>query len=186
MKNRVLAKINSIDQKLTRLDRIEDQIEKVVEKEEVELKKVEGEEARIEQSLVKLGNFTIKRSHFLEITRGTAGAFLGVGLGQALGLSVKLAPRLAWINILGILFFVFVVVGALIYRNDKEFIASSKDRTFTYILKKVSLLYSISLVVVFISLILFGDFPGWNSTLVKALLIGSYPSMSSAAAFTLL
>jgi hypothetical protein len=178
-------KLNRIDRKLTALGGIERNLERIVAKEDKELSKIEKEETYIEKSLVKLGNYTIKRSHIMELARGTAGAFLGVGLGQALGLSVNLANRLPWINIFGILMFVFLLVGLLIYKNDKAFIHGTTTSTLGYITGKVAVLYSISLVVLLMGLVLFNDFPGWNLLLVKALLVGSYPAMSSAAAFSL-
>lgn len=178
-------KLNRIDRKLTALGGIERNLERIVAKEDKELSKIEKEETYIEKSLVKLGNYTIKRSHIMELARGTAGAFLGVGLGQALGLSVNLANRLPWINIFGILMFVFLLVGLLIYKNDKAFIHGTTTGTLSYIAGKVAVLYSISLVVLLMGLVLFNDFPGWNLLLVKALLVGSYPAMSSAAAFSL-
>ncbi|MGA3150606.1 MAG: hypothetical protein ABSD10_03285 [Candidatus Saccharimonadales bacterium] len=178
-------RLDRIDRKLGALGGIERDLERIVQKEDKELVKVEKQEAYIEKTMVKLGNYTIKRSHLMELARGTAGAFLGVGLGQALGLSVNLAKRLPWINIIGILLFVFLLVGLLIYKNDKTFIHEAKTSTFSYIISKVVVLYSISLTVLLMGLVLFNDFPGWNLLLVKALLVGSYPAMSSAAAFSL-
>lgn len=185
MDQHVEKKLDKIDRKLSSLSNIEEKIEQVVEKEDKQLVEIKKEEDLIERNLVKLGTFTIKRSHLMELARGTAGAFLGVGLGQALGLSVNLAAKLPWINIFGILIFVFFLVGLLIYKNDKTFIAESKKQPLMYIFNKVMVLYAISLVVLFFGLLLFDSFPGWNVLLVKALLVGSYPAMSSAAAFSI-
>lgn len=179
------TELNRIDNKLSALGRIDKNLQKIVDKEDKEIAKVEKEESFIEKKLVKLGNYTIKRSHIMELARGTAGAFLGVGLGTALGLSETLARKLHWINIIGILLFVFVLVSLLIYKNDKSFIQNTSAGVMKYIGTKVIMLYSISLVVLLSSLVLFNDFPGWNLLLVKALLIGSYPAMAAAAAFSL-
>ncbi|HET9850178.1 MAG TPA: hypothetical protein VFP35_00930 [Candidatus Saccharimonadales bacterium] len=154
--------------------------------EDKEIEEIEKEEKEIERTLFKLGDFTIKRSHLLELTRGTAGAFLGVGLGQALGGSLKLAKNLPWENVIGILIFIFILVGLLIYKNDKSFIKGNRAEPVEYVLKKITVLYSISLCVEVLGLVLFNDFPGWNTLLVKALLVGSYPAMSSAAAFSII
>ncbi len=177
--------LDRIERKLNRLNSIEEKLEEVVEKEDKELAQLEKEEHRVEQSLVKLGDFTIKRSHLLELARGTAGAFLGVGLGQALGISVILAQKLPWPNVIGILLFIFVLVGLLIYKNDQSYIKSHNSSTFRYIMAKITTLYAISLTVELIGLILFKNFSGWNMLLLKTLLVGSYPAMSSAAAFSL-
>ena len=183
--NQTNIELNRIDRKLGALSGIDKKLERLVAKEDHELAKVEKEETYIEKKLVKIGNYTLKRSHLMELARGTAGAFLGVGLGTALGLSESLAKRLHWINIIGILMFVFLLVSLLIYKNDKSFILNAKTNLVKYIASKVIILYSISLIVLLAVLILFNEFPGWNLLLVKALLVGSYPAMASAAAFSL-
>jgi hypothetical protein len=183
--NKTTAELYRIDRKLSALSGIEKNLERLVAKEDNELAKVQKEEKYIEKSLFSLGNYTIKRSHVMELARGTAGAFLGVGLGTALGLSETLAKRLPWVNIIGILAFVFLLVSLLIYKNDKSYIHGAKKNMVKYISYKVIVLYSISLIVLLAGLILFNDFSGWNLLLVKALLVGSYPAMASAAAFSL-
>jgi hypothetical protein len=177
--------LNRIERKLDSLENIEEKLEIVVKKEDKQINEIEKEEEKIERTLVKLGDFTIKRSHVLELARGTAGAFLGVGLGQALGGSLTLAQKLPWLNVFGILIFIFLLVGLLIYKNDRSFIDTSRVHPMRYLLVKISTLYAISLLVELVGLILFRNFPGWNILLVKALLVGSYPAMSSAAAFSL-
>lgn len=186
MNTKIEAKLDHIDNKLTSLNRIEQQLEEVVVKEDKEIEEIEKEEKEIQRTLFKLGDFTIKRSHLLELARGTAGAFLGVGLGQALGSSVTLAQNLRWINVIGILFFIFILVGLLIYKNDQGFIKGSHKEPFEYVFKKITVLYAISICVELFGLALFNNFPGWNPLLVKALLVGSYPAMSSAAAFSII
>ncbi len=177
-------KLDIIDEKLDRVERIEETLERLVEKEDAEIQKVELEEAHLEKELLTIGSLSIKRSHLLELARGAAGAFLGVGLGQALGNSVELAKHLPWLNIIGILLFIILVTGILIYRNDKDII---KGRNlFTYVGGKLAYLYAISLFVQLLGLVLFNNFPGVNVILYKALIIGSYTAMSSAVAFTLI
>ncbi len=176
-------KLKSIDEKLEAVERIEKNLTRIVDKEEAEVEKIEHEEEDIERDILRMGTLSIKRSHVLELARGTAGAFLGVGLGQALGTSVMLASRLPWINIFGILFFIILITGLLIYKNDKDVI--KKANPFRYILGKISYLYAISLVVQLIGLFLFNTFPGFGEILYKTLIVGSYTAMSSAVAFTL-
>jgi hypothetical protein len=186
MTTKTEKQLNRIEHKLGSITGIEEKLEEVVEKEDKELKDIEKEEDDIERNLLKIGKFTVKRSHVLELARGTAGAFLGVGLGQTLGITVNLAGRLHTANVVGILFFVFLLVSLLIYKNDKSFIDDSQIHPVKYITKKITILYVISLTVVFIGLVLFNNFPGWNGLLVKTLFVGSFPAMSSAAAFTIL
>jgi hypothetical protein len=164
MQKPIAVRLDRIDRRLSSLSNIEEKLERVVKQEDKEIEEIEKEERAIERNLLKLGNFTIKRSHLLELARGTAGAFLGVGLGQALGSNVAL----------------------LIYKNDKGFIQDTRKDPLNYILGKISTLYAISLAVELIGLVLFNNFPGWNTLLVKALLVGSYPAMSSAAAFSII
>ena len=178
------ARLREIDHKLGRVEDIEEHLSRIITKEDDEVKRIESEEQRIEQEVLSIGKLTIKRSHILELARGTAGAFLGVGLGQSLGNSVLLAEKLPWLNIFGILFFIIVITGLLIYKNDKEVI--NKRHPVRYIGGKIAYLYLISLVVQLLGLILFNNFPGVNVTLYKALVIGSYTAMSSAVAFTLI
>lgn len=186
MTDKVIKKLDNIDRKLGHLSTIEDKLESVVEKEDKEIVEIENEEDQIEKALVKLGAFTIKRSHLLELARGTAGAFLGVGLGQVLINSVNLAKKLHWLNIAGILVFVFLLVGVLVYKNDKTIMSGSKKHPLRYIGEKIIFLYAISLAVELVGLFLFNNFPGWNSLLVKSLLAGSFAAMSSAAAFSII
>jgi uncharacterized membrane protein len=186
MASETKKQLNRIERKLDALEDIEEKLEDVVKKEDKEIMEIEKEEHEIERTLFKLGDYTIKRSHLLELARGTAGAFLGVGLGQALGGSISLAKSLPWLNVIGILIFIFVLVGLLIYKNDQSFIKGERAEPFEYIFKKISVLYLISICVELFGLFLFNNFPGWNALLVKALLVGSYPAMSSAAAFSII
>lgn len=115
-----------------------------------------------------------------------AGALLGVGLGQAVGGSVVATKGLPWLNTLGILAFILIFVGLIIYRKDKAEIEQENKNVLKHVLRKLTTLYIISVLVQLIGLFLFNNFPGWNEVLVKALIIGSYAAMSSAVAFTLI
>ncbi len=185
MQSKILSKINELDKKLDAVEDIEGHLEKLVEKEDQEIKKIEKEETKIERAVFEVGAFTIKKSQMLELARGVAGAFLGVGLGQVLGGSVKMAETLPWVNTLGILLFIFILVGVLIYKHDKDQITQHDSAVF-YIFKRLFTLYLIALLVELLGLALFNNFPGWDTTLLKALIIGSYSAMSSAVAFTLI
>lgn len=186
MPETINKKLNRIENKLETLGDIETDVDKLVAREDKELQKIEKEEAAIERNLLKIGSFTVKRSRVLELARGVAGAFLGVGLGQALGISVTLAKKIAWPNAIGLLFFIFLLAGVLIYKNDKTLIAGSQKHPVRYVADRIGVLYGISILVELIGLVLFNNFPGWNSLLVKALVVGSFPAMSSAAAFSII
>lgn len=182
--NDIAENLSDISEKLDKVEKIEEHLSKLVGKEEKQIKKMEKEEEKVDKELLTIGSLSIKRSHVLELARGAAGAFLGVGLGQALGNSVTLANKLPWLNIIGILFFIILITGLLIYKNDKDVI--KKKNPFAYILGKITYLYIISLLVQLLGLVLFNNFPGVNEILYKALIIGSYTAMSSAVAFTLI
>lgn len=186
MSESVNKKLTHIEHQLESLNRIEAGLENVVKKENKEIAEIEKEEMLIERNLLKIGNFTLKRSHLLELARGTAGAFLGVGVGQALGISVTLAKKIPWPNALGLLIFIVLLVGILIYKNDKAAMAGTRKHPMRYISERILQLYAISWAVELIGLILFNNFPGWNGLLVKTLVVGSFPAMSSAAAFSIL
>lgn len=186
MSEAVNKKLNNIEHQLESLNRIEASLETVVKKENKELAAIEKEEQTIERSLLKIGNFTLKRSHLLELARGTAGAFLGVGVGQALGISVNLAKKIPWPNAIGLLLFIILLVGILIYKNDRAAMAGTRKHPLRYIFERIGQLYMIACAVELIGLILFNNFPGWNGLLIKTLVVGSFPAMSSAAAFSIL
>jgi hypothetical protein len=183
------VKLDKINTKLDSLEDIEDKVEQVLSKQEAQIKRIEKEESsiekeekHIEKSLVQVGEFTIKKSQVMELSRGVAGAFVGVGLGQALGGGVMLAKKLPMINALGILLFILIMVSVLIYKYDNKYIHGNAG---IYIFKKIMFLYFIAIGVELLGLVLFDAFPGWNRTLVEALIIGSYPAMSASVAFTL-
>ncbi|MEK6906760.1 MAG: hypothetical protein AABW81_04000, partial [Nanoarchaeota archaeon] len=116
-KNLVLNKLNKLEEEIK-------DIEKAEEKNTKEEKKIEEEQKKIERTLFNLGRFTFKRKHFLELIRGTAGAFLGVGLGMNLLNTKNLAVNLPWINVIGILAFILTISALLIYKNQRDFVKS--------------------------------------------------------------
>ncbi len=186
MSQAVNKKLAHIETELKKLEGIEEDLEKIVNRENKEIKKIEEEEAGIEKAIIRIGRLTFRRSKLMELARGVAGAFLGVGLGQALGISVNLAKRIPWPNAFGLLLFILLLAGILIYKNDKTLIQGSQKHPLRYITDKIAVLYAISLTVELVGLILFNNFPGWNGLLVKSLVVGSFPAMSSAAAFSIL
>jgi uncharacterized membrane protein len=186
MASKILSRIELMNRKLSKVEKIEEHLDKLVNREERDIDKIEQRETKIEKRLIKVGRLEIKKGHILELIRGMAGAFLGVGLGQAVGGSVSIAQSLPWINTLGILAFILIFVGLIIYRKDKAEIEQEKRSLWSHVIRKLLLLYFISVVVQLFGLVLFNDFPGWNDVLARALIIGSYAAMSSAVAFTLI
>lgn len=173
-------KIENTEQKLEGLvDKEENEIEKI----EGEEKKIENEEERIEKVLLKVGNFTVKRTHLLELARGFAGAFLGVGVGLGLRWVPSVAEPLSWINVMGILAFVFLISGVLIYKQEKETV---KKAGMMFIFKKLLIIYFLCLAVEMIAFALFDIIPSDIFSLIKSLVVGSYPAMAGAITFTLI
>ena len=179
----VLRKVRAIERELRGVEKIERKVEREERKMEKEQKEIHKEEERIEHALFTLGKFTFKRKHMLELIRGTAGAFLGVGLGKSL-LSVRdLALTLPWWNVIGILVFILVISILLIYKNEHDYI--HKEGT-SIIWKKLVFLYGISLMVEFFALWLFGGLPGTSGELTKTMIIGSYAAMAGSVSFSIM
>jgi uncharacterized membrane protein len=185
-----VKKIDKIDESLATIESEEEKVEKteqklehLVEKEESEIDKIENEEKRIEKVLMKIGKFTVKRTHLLEFARSFAGAFLGVGVGLSLRGVPAIAESLSWFNVLGILFFVFFISGILLYKQEKENI---KKVGKILVFKKLFFIYSLCIVVELIAFALFASIPSDIFGLVKALIVGSYPAMAGAITFTLI
>ncbi|MEK6950911.1 MAG: hypothetical protein AABX13_04275 [Nanoarchaeota archaeon] len=178
----VLRQLNRIERKLGTLEREEEKVEREersIEKKEAAIQK---EQQKTERILFQLGQFTFKRKHLLELIRGTAGAFLGVGIGRNLLNLEELAGRLPWWNVFGILVFVLFISGLLIYKNEKDFIAR---KGYGVVWQKLILLYLIAALVELIALWLFKAVPGDFSTLIKMIIIGSYAAMGGAVTFTI-
>ncbi len=183
-KSKTEREVEKLSHVISRVEKIESHLEAAVDREEKEIVHIQKNEKEIEKTVKLLGKVAIKRDHLLEFARGVAGAFFGVGLGQIFGVSVKLAATLPWFNIIGILLFIFILVGILIYRKDMDILKNKHDRL-QHIAKRLFALYAIAIIVQLIGLFLFNDLPSSLVLLLKALIIGSFASMSAAAAFTL-
>ncbi len=179
----VLRRLTRIEKELKGVEKIEMRVDREEKKALKEQKKIQKEERKIERALFQIGKFTFKRKHLLEIIRGTAGAFLGVGLGKGLLSLTDLATSLPWFNIIGILVFILVISALLIYKNDHDYI--HKEGIWV-IWKKLAFLYAISLLVEFFALWLFGGIPASGVILGKTLIIGSYSAMAGAVSFSIL
>lgn len=178
----VLGVEQHIEKEMKSLKKIEKKVDQE-EKESLEKQKqIETEEKRIESSLFQIGKFTFKRKHMLELIRGTAGAFLGVGLGKSLLYYEGLANELPWANVLGILAFIIIVSGLLIYKTEHDFI---KKNGMKVVYRKLITLYLISVVIEVLALWLFGSLNGSSEILIKHIILGSYTAMAGAVTFTI-
>ena len=175
-------KRSSVINELNKIDKEVKDLKKIEKSELSEDKKIEKEEEKMEKTLLSIGNMTFKRKHFLELIRGAAGAFLGVGLGMSLLNLKSLATSLPWWNVLGILLFILVISSLLIYKNDKDFIKREGKKA---LFRRLLTLYLITLLVEFIALWLFGGIPSSWSLLVKMIIIGSYSAMAGAVSFSI-
>lgn len=158
--------------------RIENQEKKVIQK----LNKLDKEEGDIEKTLIKFAGINIKKRHLYEVLRASAGAFLGVGLGRALLGLDTLAVSLPWINVMGILLFILLISSLLIYKNEKENVKKTGIRV---VFQRLVVIYFISLVIEFLSLILFQVQYSSVFVLIKIMIVGSYTAMASAVSFSL-
>lgn len=178
----ILRQLDRIDRKLGKLEREEEKVEREEKRIEAKETTIQTEQQKTEKALFELGRFTFKRQHLLELIRGTAGAFLGVGIGRNLLNLEELAGRLPWWNVFGILVFILLVSGLLIYKNEKDFI---RKKGYGIVWRKLILLYFIAALVELIALWLFAALPGNTATLVKMIIIGSYAAMGGAVTFTI-
>ncbi|MBD3259120.1 hypothetical protein GF371_00655 [Candidatus Woesearchaeota archaeon] len=71
----------------------------------------------------------------------------------------------------------------MIYKNEKEHIARNGKM---FVLWRLGELYSISLAMEALGLVLFAAWPGTGELLAKSLIVGSYAAMSGAVSFTIL
>ena len=172
----ILKKLRKIDNKLNRLSKADEELRK-------EQKLIEADSDEIERALFTLGKFTFKRQHFMELVRGTAGSFLGVGISRNLLLFEPLAATLPWENIVAIFLFVALISYLLIYKNERHYI---QQGGLLAALKRILFLYFVSLVVEVIALGLFSAIPEDTTTLIKLLVIGSYAAMAGAVSFSLI
>jgi uncharacterized membrane protein len=139
-------------------------------------------EKDIKEALIKIAIFTFRRERVLELARGVAGAFLGVAIGFSLMSSPELAVGLAWTNAIGILAFIIAISAVLVYKGKKEWIEKEGA---AFIVKRLVALYVICICIEVIALVLFGMFTLEAEPLAKALIIGSYPAMAGAVAFSI-
>ena len=183
VQQQILSKVISIEQEVKRVRKIEKTIQSEEKKIENKEDLIKTEELRIEKILFKIGKFNFKRKHLLELIRGTAGAFLGVGLGKNLLSYSDLGVKLAWWNVLGILLFILIISALLIYKNEKGYV---QKQGFSVIWKKLVFLYLVSLIVEICSLWLFGGLTGSAEVIFKTIIISSYTAMAGAVSFSLL
>jgi hypothetical protein len=165
---------------LVRLERIENKLEKAEKTEEKIEKKeeqIKQEEERMERVITQIGNFTFRRRHLLEGIRGTAGAFLGAGLGRGLLNMEQLASSLPWWKVVGLLVFILCLCTLLLYKSLRKDV---EKKGWNIIWTRLFSLYLISLVVEFFALWLFGGMPSTTENLIKILIIGSYSAMAGA------
>lgn len=172
-----------MDKRLTKIEKLLKKIYKSEKEIALEERSIEKEEKTIEKKLTSMKKYFFKRGYLMELIRGTAGAFLGVGLGYKLVRIPGVTEGLSWLNVFGILAFVLVISGLLIYKHEKTYIAKIGK---IFILRRLSELYAISIVVEVLGIALFGIWPGWNLLLIKTLIVGSYAAMSGAVSFTIL
>ena len=171
----ISARLGSIDAKLTLLQKEEETVEKKVTQ-------VAKEEQAIEKTLLAFGPLTLKKKHVFELIRASAGAFLGVGLGRGLLGLDTLARNLPWSNVLGILVFILAVSALLIYKDERS--RFGKQGT-AIIWRRLCVMYAVSLMIEYISLLLFNVSADSTGTLMKIMIVGSYTAMASAVTFSL-
>ena len=181
-KNKILKKLDSIDKKLSKIQKEEKDIDKKETTLNKKLSKLSKDEEHIEKTIVKIGNINVKRKHVYELIRACAGAFLGVGLGRGLLGLDSVARTLAWPNVIGILVFILGLSTLLIYKDQKENIADKGNKL---IWQRLIFIYLISILIEFISLVLFNVQYDSATTLIKIMIVGSYTAMASAVTFSL-
>ena len=158
------------------------EVEEDVEGVGKDIERMEQDIGRLEEKLVRFGRVTVGREHFMEMARGTAGAFMGVGLGLGIRWIPDMARDLPWTNAIGILVFVIALGSLLIYKNEKAWI-EKQGRVF--VLKRLTHLFAISVCVEIIALVLFGTMPMELGAASKTLIVGLFPAISGAITFTI-
>lgn len=185
----VSKRLDSIDKKMKRIEKEEEKIEKneeIIEKKEEKVdKKINlllKEEENLEKVVLRIGRLNFKRGHLLELIRASAGAFLGVGIGRGLLGLDNIAKGLPWVNVISILIFILVISSLLIYKDQKDNI---KTKGKIIIFQRLFFIYFVSLLIEFISLLLFNVQYDSLETLMKIMIVGSYTAMASAITFSL-
>ncbi len=176
-------KAYQVEQELREIKKTEDKLLKQEQRIEKKENRILAEEEKIEKVLFRIGSFEFKRKHLLELIKGVAGAFLGVGLGRSILNLDSLVEKLQWWNIIGILVFIIGISWLLIYKNERQYVQKHGMKV---VWKKLIFLYVISLFIEFIALWLFASLPADAATLIKILVIGSYAAMAGAVSFSLI
>ncbi len=174
---------SGVEQELREIRRTEEKLLKQEQEIEKKENKILAEEEKIEKVLFRIGSFEFKRKHLLDLIKGVAGAFLGVGLGRSILNLDSLAEKLQWWNVIGILIFIIGISWLLIYKNEKQYV---QKKGLAVVWKKLLFLYVISLIIEYLALWLFASLPPDAATLVKVLVIGSYAAMAGAVSFSLI
>ena len=173
-----------------RLIEEEQKIEREEKNIEAEEKKIEKKEAKIEkiekEILFKIGKFKVSKKHVFDVTKITAGALLGTGLGQALAGYTDLTA-LPWLNTVGIFALSVALSALMLYKEEKTEIKQAKEPAL-YLTKRVVEVYLISFFIVAATLVLFSpEALALDLELfLKIVLIGSFSAVSGAITFSLL
>lgn len=176
------ARLDAIEHSIRKIAREETRIEKEEKTVEKKIDAVAKEEQHIEHIVLKFWNIDIRKRHLLELLRASAGAFLGVGIGRGLIGLDSVARGLDWLNILGILFFVLGISALLIYKDQRERV---KKEGYGVLFQRLFFIYTVSVIIEFVSLILFKVPYESAEGLLKILIVGSYTAMASAITFSL-
>lgn len=176
------SSLNSINKRLDKIEREEKIIEKEEKIVEKKLDDIKKEENNLERVLLKIGKVNFRKKHFLELIRASAGAFLGVALGRGLLGLDSLAKGLPWINVFGILIFIFLLSGLLLYKTERDKIKLSGLKI---IVPRLFFIYAVSLIIEILSIFLFNVPHDSLETLAKMVIVGSYAAMASAITFSI-